>query len=72
MHGNAIMTWNKMTNLQIEKYVWHEIIRKLSPFVKSNLYPYQEAVTLKFALVWDSEEIKDRAKIFTGPLFGRS
>ena len=36
MHGNAIMTRNKMTDLRIEKYVWHEIMRKLSPFVKVN------------------------------------
>ena len=34
MHGNAIMTGNKMTDLRIDKYVWHEIIRKLFPFVK--------------------------------------
>ena len=34
MHGNSIMIWNKMTDLRIEKYVWHEIIKKLFPFEK--------------------------------------
>ena len=34
--------------------------------------PYLEAVALKFILIWDFEEIEDRAKISTEPLFGRS
>ena len=37
MHGNAIITWNKMTDSQVEKNVWHEIIRRLFPFIKGKL-----------------------------------
>ena len=60
-----------MTDLRIRRYVWHEIISILLPFVKSKIQsnPYQEAVTLKFTLVWDSGKIEDRAKISTEPLF---
>ena len=74
MHGNANITWNKMTNLRFERYIWHGIIRKLSPFVKSRLQsnPYRKTVALKSTLIWDSEEIEDRAKISAEPLFGRS
>ena len=43
------------------------------PLLKSELEsnPYLEAVALKFTLIWDSEEIEDRTKIFAKPLFGR-
>ena len=36
MHDNVVMTQNKMTDLQIKRYVWHEIIKRLSPFAKVN------------------------------------
>ena len=36
MRDNTIMTRNKMTKLQIRKYVWHEIIKRLFLFIKVN------------------------------------
>ena len=69
----AMRTWleAKWQDLRVKRYIWHEIINKLSPFAKSKIWsnPYREAVTLKSILAWDPREIEDWAKISTGLLF---
>ena len=60
----------KMTNYESKETYDTRLLANF-PLFESKIYsnPYRETVTLKFTLIWDSEEIEDRTKIFVEPLF---